>query len=194
VPSPVAHSLAGAAVWSAKSTGRRWTGLAVALVAANLPDIDFLPGLASGNVNLYHHGPTHTLVALVAVCLAAYGVAVALHERPGPWVWLVGLAYGSHLLLDIFTLDTRAPFGIPLFWPLSNLHVASPVTPFLDVQRAADPDRFWASLISAHNLRAVCRELLILGLPLLVLLIGRTRRRRQLQLERLRFFHRICVF
>ncbi|MDZ7379427.1 MAG: metal-dependent hydrolase [candidate division KSB1 bacterium] len=79
--------------------------------------------------------------------------------------------YTSHLLLDFFTLDTGAPYGIPLFWPFSQETYQShwPVLP--NVQHTSGP------LLSVHNLMLVLREAAVLlpavGLVLTLKVHGR---------------------
>ena len=62
MPSPIAHSLAGVALYQVRPERRHQLALlALLVVAANLPDLDFIPGMIMGNADRYHHGPSHSL-------------------------------------------------------------------------------------------------------------------------------------
>ena len=158
MPLPVAHSLAGGTVYLALDGGDRfltWRWLALSLVIANAPDLDFLPGFAVGEPNHYHHGVVHSLGALVIVLIVTALVAAA------GWRWplrlrsrfdgvlgtvlIVGLLWSSHLLLDALTEDFREPFGVPLLWPLSDgYYQIWPWFPYVERLRGAGGQR-WSS-------------------------------------------------
>jgi membrane-bound metal-dependent hydrolase YbcI (DUF457 family) len=164
---PVGHALAGVALgwgltWRRPLLGPGRDVLLFALVA-QLPDLDFIPGLLMGVPAAFHHEQSHSLGA---ACLAA-GLAALWGRRQGQagrWGLAVGLSYFLHVLIDWATMDFRPPLGVPLWWPLSSEYflAASPI--FLDVKRGA-PD--WELL--AHTTKAFARELLILGPPFLLL-------------------------
>ncbi len=173
MPSPIAHSLAGLVVSraqckNAKRVTRPTVVALVAVVAANLPDADFLPGLLTGDANRFHHTFTHSFGFLVAVMLATSLLARASRSAPAFWTGLVAFGVASHLLLDFFTVDSRPPFGIPLFWPFSNRAFLAPHPFFLDIQRSGSPSEFFQSLFSTHNFVAAGREFLLVGGVLLL--------------------------
>src|ERR1044071_7547790 len=63
MPSPVGHSLAGLIAYQiAPEIDGMARGRVVALylLAANAPDLDFLPGLIVGDPNRFHHGISHS--------------------------------------------------------------------------------------------------------------------------------------
>ncbi|MBC7186575.1 MAG: metal-dependent hydrolase [Calditrichaeota bacterium] len=174
MPSPVAHSLVAYALHrglpSPAPRGARLSVLAAMVIVASLPDADFLVGLVAGDANLYHHGVTHS----IGFCALAACAAALIMDRCwalGFWKCTAvnGALLTSHLLLDALTADTRAPFGQPLFWPLWGGYLQAPVTVFLDVRRTGARAEFFASLWSAHNLKAVAWEILLVG-PLVGLL------------------------
>jgi membrane-bound metal-dependent hydrolase YbcI (DUF457 family) len=122
VASPVAHSFAG--FWTfmlltarlkvrlATACRQYLSQLVLLVLLANLAGVDFLFGL--------HRSFTHSLAAAVFVALA-----VTCVWRIAGTFWrsaaLYFLAYGSHLLIDLFTgtklgSNTTAS-GIPLLWP-----------------------------------------------------------------------------
>lgn len=113
---PVPQSGLGASEWSLLAS------LAVVGVGSLLPDLDQRQAtlsrrLATRPVSevvsrvVHHRGPTHSLLAVVAVwCLAAAaGAAWGLVGVAGLMAW----GYSLHLLAD---MGTRA--GVPLLWPL----------------------------------------------------------------------------
>jgi inner membrane protein len=166
MPSPIAHALAGVALYEGRRDRRRQLALlAVLVVAAGLPDLDFVPGMLVGNADLYHHGPSHSLFAGLLVAVAAG--AVVSWWWGGPLGRRIGLAvlvgYTSHVVLDMFCIDTRPPFGVPLFWPLWSGYVASPVELFMDIHRDRDTAAFFGSLLQPHNLRAAAWEAVLMG-------------------------------
>jgi hypothetical protein len=85
---PLGHSIVGYAVARAAGVRSR-RGIALAIGAANLPDVDFLAGyLSNGDVlSLHHevitHKPVFPLIVGSVVGLAATAVALARGERPG---------------------------------------------------------------------------------------------------------------
>lgn len=179
MPSPVAHSLVAYGVHcrlrEPQHKGARLFVLLALVLVSSLPDVDFLVGWVAGDVNLYHHQVTHS----IGFCLPTAGILAVTTNRAwrigvGRWAVVHGVLLGMHLLLDALTADTRAPYGQPLFWPLWGGYVQFPFTLFLDVRRAGARTEFFQSLLSAHNLKAVAWEILLLG-PLMAL-AGRWRK------------------
>lgn len=168
---PVGHSLIGLALGRMSRSHtilKSWQWYLFSVLAANGPDFDFIASLMTGDINRFHQGPSHSLLAAVL-----FGVAMALILRPyGKSSFLIGMAssglYASHLLLDFFCEDRRAPFGIPLFWPLSKEHFMSP-WPILKGVRHGVPGEgfiaFLSHIFSFHNI-------LVIGLESALLLPG----------------------
>lgn len=160
---PVGHSLAAYAVYKffASRTGNkgyRWLLLSVAV--ANAPDLDFIPGLFLGQPALYHQGATHSLSCAVTLGLLLAGM---LYGRGGSFGQLFGfgfLAYSSHLILDMFGPDGRPPYGIPLFWPISNAHLISPMPLFLGMHHGGlvSTAEWFKAIFSVNNLVALAVE------------------------------------
>lgn len=135
MPSPIAHSATGLLLYRlagpegvrSESDRRQRLLTAVYFVfVANLPDLDFIPQILTGE--RYHHGATHSLVfgALVAVILAAASSRLLGAAFPRLLVWSLVTLF-SHLLLDLFTAGGS---GIPLFWPFSGELYQSPLAFF----------------------------------------------------------------
>lgn len=182
MPSPVGHTLAGCCLAAlAARNGRDASAaagapfVAAVLVAANLPDADFLLGplLRPLGVALAHQGPTHSLAFVAA---AALGLAFALARSGGvrlPAVlgWLLA-AGTAHLLLDFVSHDDVPPIGLPLLWPLADTYHHSPI----DLFPGTDRDH----PVSARNAFELLAELAWL-LPLLALLLRERLRRAPLR-------------
>ena len=146
------------------------------IALALLPDIDFLFGFFVGNPNRYHHQFTHSLCFVVMSGLAIAALFARRNRvQFSPFAVLFIGAGLSHILLDFFAVDTRAPFGIPLFWPLENGFHISPAQIFSDVHRASANKLFFISMLTEHNLRTVLFEMILLG-PLLMIFYWRRKK------------------
>jgi inner membrane protein len=182
MPLPVGHALAGVALRQV-SPGiffrNKWRELLFLIFIANLPDIDFLPGLLLGRPNLYHHGLFHSLGAALAT--AVIGSSLFSLKKPHfrMRAVVIFLLFYSHLLLDFFTLDFVAPFGLPLFWPFSGRYFIAAEPFFINVSRSPAASDFFPSLFNNHNLQAALREIVILGGIALAALLWRRHRERK---------------
>jgi inner membrane protein len=99
----------------------RWSprGTAIMVVAANIPDIDFVSA-AGGALNYldYHRHLTHSLVAMPVLALAAAALVRLVGRKPIAWrgaFFAALLALASHLLLDWTNV-----YGIRLLLPFSS--------------------------------------------------------------------------
>src|SRR5437660_9709228 len=127
---PVGHSLAGYAIYRFLVPGedRRSALLLVAVVTANAPDLDFVPGIIAGAPAMYHQGVSHSLAFAAAAGVIGAVMLRAAAGTVARIVFLLGfLCYSSDLVLDLFGPATRPPYGIPLFWPLTDHTFLSPV-------------------------------------------------------------------
>lgn len=166
---PIAHGLFGLGMGTlqrrSSAVRRAGSWYLFAIFAANAPDLDFLPGLLAGDINRFHQGPTHSLLAAIAFGLLACIAAWRRSDRRRLGA-AAGAIYGSHLLLDFFTRDLRVPYGQPLLWPFSDQHFLSPWTPLGGVLHAdpGDPlSLFLSQVFSWHNARVALLEILIFG-------------------------------
>ena len=167
MPTPIGHALGGIAAgclvvaasrlpprWRRPRDLERflarmgpWRCLAGTACLAVIPDVDLLLGI--------HSGATHSVGAL----LIAAAVAGAWGRTAGPQVALAAAAaYGSHILLDWLGTDPSAPRGVMALWPLSREFHLSDANLFLRVCR-----EYWLADCWWHNVRALAREVLILG-------------------------------
>ena len=156
MPSPVGHSLAGLTVAGALGVTDP-LALGAAVLAANLPDIDYL---IAGR----HGGRSHSLGA-AALCGAVTGLALLLF---GFSFWagcaLGGLACASHVLLDYLgkTPEDADRGGIPVFWPLSRRPYASPRHFFRTIVARRGSGPMLPRLVNRSNVRALLREVAVL--------------------------------
>lgn len=167
MPSPVGHALAGAAAaWAmgprnavrpeapGAAAPRTWRTVTLVCAAlAALPDIDLL-------TPWFHRTVTHSVGAVSLVFILA--TAVTGWVTP-PWrariVAACTVAYATHLALDWMGIDRYPPYGLMALWPLSHRWFISGWDVFAQTARfhLLSPETM---LI---NLRAVAREIMILG-------------------------------
>ena len=193
MPTPVAH---GVAAWAAVRTAEpaapdaaRLFALAAFLAIA--PDLDFVPGILVGRPGAFHRGPTHSLAGGFLASLAVAGLLARLPGRGGStprgmgwWFGIVMPTYCAHIVLDLVVPDTRGATGMPLFWPVSDRFVATPMPlphalrAFIDLPLGSDNGSFLRALLSGRGLAVLAAEG-ILFTPLLFAprLINSTRAR-----------------
>ena len=155
MPSPVAHTLAGAcvaALASRRLPAAHAVPVAAALIlAANLPDLDYLALVAGREaMERFHQGAFHS-IGFVAT--ATLPLAFPLRRRLGiSRAWLLLAAAGlTHLLLDLLVVDRRPPVGFPFFWPFSVELFLAPIALFPGIDRS--------SILSTRNLHELFAEL-----------------------------------
>lgn len=163
MPTSIAHALGGFAAAEGSPLARSWSRARVFVfcaVVANLPDLDFGPGLLLGNAGRFHRHGTHSLLAMLLVALAC---ALWLRWRSGAsrgdalrLARLAGVVYGSHLLLDMLVVRPTDTSGVPLFWPFdaaryyTRIHLPRSLAVLLDL----DFDKhgaFFREILSAHG-------------------------------------------
>jgi len=118
---PVAHVLAGSAIARAgfqRSLPEK-RATVIGVLAANIPDLDLVELLwASEEQFVYHHRSlTHSLVGwLVASLIMAWGCRRIWKDMEfRPLYFLISLAYGSHICMDLLT-----PWGTRVLYPFLN--------------------------------------------------------------------------
>jgi membrane-bound metal-dependent hydrolase YbcI (DUF457 family) len=138
--------------------------LACAAFSALAADFDFLPGIVLATPGRFHHGASHSLGAVVLYAVGVWLVLNCCRVAQAPRLALLFAgAYLSHLLLDFLAVDTSAPRGIPLFWPVISTYYISPVSVFMDIHRAdGGMEAFLLSGFTAHNLVAAAWEIALL--------------------------------
>ena len=172
MPSPVGHSIIAFTFYRLSARPHEplgWRKLALYLFAANAPDLDFIPGLLIGQPDRFHHGAGHSVgfAVLFALVFGLLSHVMKIDSVQSSSPILFGL-YLSHLGLDCFSIDTAAPYGMTLFWPVSHAYYKAAIGVLLDIRRCNSSGYFFASLFSAHNLWSVCVELLLFLPPALL--------------------------
>lgn len=169
MPTPIAHSFINLASYCFLRKGK-WTvakkfdfrGTFIFLLLGVLPDLDFIPGILIGEPNRFHHIGSHSLVFafIFAASMAAF---FPFFEQAGSknikFIKNFFLYYAMillHLLLDFFTVDLAAPFGIRLFWPAKQYYIAA--HPFIPTF-----DRHPEVLLKVDNLLNLLVELVVFG-------------------------------
>ena len=141
---------------------RRTRAAAAFLAAVAIaPDLDLLFGA--------HREASHSLGAAVLAGAVAF---LAARDNRWRWALAVTLAWGSHVLLDWLSNDTRPPIGVMALWPLTHDYFKAAIEIFPPVSRRYWEGRFWL-----YNLRALVMEVLIVG-PVTGVVLWRMRRAR----------------
>jgi membrane-bound metal-dependent hydrolase YbcI (DUF457 family) len=130
--------------------------LGVLILLANAADLDLFlpPGFPN---NALHRGFTHSVTIAILVSLAS---SCVWRIAQGFWrsAALYFTAYGSHLLIDLFTGTkmgwTNTGFGMPLFWPWPQ-KFSSPLILISGIRH-----KDFASLFSLDNVWACTYETL----------------------------------
>ena len=179
MPSPVGHGMIGLSIgllyaWPRGARIQRMTEtlkqqrvpLFLAVLLANLPDVDYVPGILTGDLNAYHHQYTHTLGWVLLVTGGVWLIWRAWRPETGMReAVFVFACLMSHLVADWFTDDGAYPFGIMLWWPFSADYTIAPQHLF---PRPIKED--WAEVFTWHNVRVMGIEFLI-TLPLIPLVL-----------------------
>ncbi|HEX9108957.1 MAG TPA: metal-dependent hydrolase [Longimicrobiales bacterium] len=145
MPTSIAHAFGGLAA-AEGSVVRGWSRARLLLfctVVANLPDLDFIPGILAGDAGRFHRHATHSLLATLLFALACL-LWARLRRRAAPgdairFAWLGLLVYGSHLALDMLVATPTENAGVPLFSPFLGtryylqLHLPAPLAALLDL-------------------------------------------------------------
>lgn len=184
MPSPVGHSL-GAYIASggvfpnvstrAGDTRHLLIGFALLIFAGNAPDLDFFWGAWMRDMNVFHHGPSHSIAAVFIFATLAW-LLLRVFMHPRGLAITAGLAYLSHLILDLFTADRTLPYGMQLFWPFDDRYVLASKAYFLNIEHGDMGSTVLDALpaiFSAHNLAAIGFEVLVLGPFALILFLRR---------------------
>ena len=167
--SPVGHSLTGMILYlSYNKWGSLWSNrneILLYIFFAVAPDLDLIPGLLGGDIYRYHHGPPHSIffALLFTLPFSLPRLKRGLKRFLSSWGIFFSL-YCTHLLIDFFTIDRRPPYGSPLFWPIWDRYLSSPITFLPPVYKES-----WTALVSLNNLYTMLIEVAIF-LPLLLLI------------------------
>jgi hypothetical protein len=189
MPMPIAHSAFGLGCYLVfgnafdreASKGEKVLLAGFCVAVANVPDLDFVPGILIGDPGRFHHGPSHSIAAaLVGGLLLSFLLVKVLRGRiSSSKIGICCLcSLLIHPILDCFSMDSSEPYGVPLLWPFTETYFISPVSLFLDVQRDQTSVRtFLDTLINPNNVRGAIVELFFSGMVLLLVLGVRVRSR-----------------
>jgi membrane-bound metal-dependent hydrolase YbcI (DUF457 family) len=128
-------------------------------LAAVLPDLDFAWG--------GHNRETHSIGAAIVA-----GLIVFAWKRDSRLAIAVTLSWATHILFDWLGSDDTPPLGVMALWPLSSDFYFANAFVFEAISR-----RYWLDNFVSHNLKAIAREVLMLG-PILAILVFRKARNR----------------
>jgi hypothetical protein len=164
MPSPIGHSIAGLVVHvsTARPDGLRdLRRAALLVVCANAADLDLAFRLFDGRN--HHQAETHGIGAAV---LCGLVLAAGAHRRGQADALRLGIAAGlawlTHIGLDLLGNDTHPPIGLMALWPFDDRYWKSPFILFYDVGRSPT----WE--VVRNNAIAGSWEMLLL-LPVLAL-------------------------
>jgi membrane-bound metal-dependent hydrolase YbcI (DUF457 family) len=155
MPSPVGHALGGlAAAFVVDALARRPVLTPLLLAASTAlavsPDLDLLAGS--------HRTYTHSIGAVSIVAVVSWMVLRA-RSSTARGAAVLTAAYGSHLLLDWFSKDTRSPSGLTALWPFTTKHYQSPWALFGETSR-----RYWLpEEFIVGNIKAALWEIALVG-------------------------------
>lgn len=155
---PIAHAAVGLVGWKCFSRRKDLKALVFFIVTACAVDLDFLFYYVFGRPQVFiHQLYSHNIFISLAVAMVFFPFLRTARERGG--LALISL---SHLLMDVFVIDTVPPIGFRPFFPVYNKFYSYGFFPF--VQRGSARDLF-----SVHNLVAVACEVAVFVIPALFL-------------------------
>lgn len=183
MPSPLGHVLGGTAVYliATNNENRSKLTLGVTILGSVVPDFDFVPGVIIGEPAAFHHGISHSLpFAFFFGALVFFIVCRVENMRTAVQTGIMaGLAYASHLVLDLVSVTEGR--GIPIIWPLTSDRFGVNLQLLGHFQHGRLAQGIW-SVVRWENLPALTREAAVLGIPLLFL-VWRERRARSTMLS-----------
>jgi membrane-bound metal-dependent hydrolase YbcI (DUF457 family) len=120
MPLPIGHAVIGFTTQSLfgteESRSGRWKALLGILILSNLPDVDVLLGIVfHGNGNVFHRGPTHSLIFALIGGFLATRVLRLWSQLPKFSFRICFLFILSHVVADL--VFTSSP--VSFFWPIT---------------------------------------------------------------------------
>ena len=169
MPLPIAHTAVSVTLYlvvrdktiAALSPRKEISLVCMVVLLGVIADFDFLPGILIGDPSRFHRGPSHSLIMMLGAASAVYLATRRYYSGVNQvrLFILFALTALSHPLLDMLSVDTSRPYGVPLFWPIDEAYYIPPVSVFSDFQRSgATIGSFLASLLTERNVRAVVGE------------------------------------
>ncbi len=120
MPLPLGHATIGLAVHSLCSGNEsgvcRWKALIGILILSNLPDLDVVLGIIfHGNGNIFHRGPTHSLIFAFIGGFLASRLCKFWSQLPKLDFKICFLLILSHVVADFVFTNSAISF----FWPIT---------------------------------------------------------------------------
>ena len=164
----------GVALYAATVPRRRalraWAFLALCVGFSVLPDLDFIVPMAVGRLDWahgVHRSFTHTVFFALAVALIWFIGARLVRPRSSAARFSVAavvlVCLLAHLALDVMNEDTTAPYGISMFWPVSDRSFYAPIGLLPRVEKLT-----YADIVSWHNVKVALTEIGLFGALILV--------------------------
>lgn len=158
-----------------------WKMILLFVVVANLPDIDFLPGLILDDPNAYHHHYLSHSLGFAVFVGAVLGYYFSRRKsRNFLWYFLLfSCVCFSHMVLDYVTADTSEPVGLPMFWPFTRSYYYAPFSVFAAVHKTGGSSAsFLKSLLALHNFWVALWEIVVFVPVLTIIKIIHNRKQR----------------
>ena len=176
---PLTHGVASFALQRAFFPRASWRSTIAIVVAGIVPDVDwFTASLGPADYLQWHRGPTHSLIFIAVLALAAF---LFLHlARSNVWDGFSTPAIAAVALLHLF-LDVCQSDGVALLWPFSSRRFALDLLPGIEpwlltvlIAAVLLPElfRLISDEIGARGKRPRGRIGAIVGLTLAALYIG----------------------
>ena len=182
MPSPIAHVSAGYVLFAffrkhisktvTTVTGRGLILFGLCAFFSMLPDIDAVPGFATGEMGRYHNQWTHSLIWGLGLTAILAALMYALQKKGFlAWFTLFFSCYSIHIIMDYFTYGR----GVKLLWPIADNRFKSDSTFFGGLH--------WSDgLFSSNHIWTAIEEIsfgaLLIGGYYILEFIGKTIRRK----------------
>lgn len=155
---PFSHVAIGLIGWKYSSRRENRRALVFFIFVSCAVDLDFLLYYLLGKPEIFAHQLyTHNVFVSLAVAFVFFPFLNTARERRG-----LALVAVSHLVMDVFVIDTIAPIGIRPFYPVSNAFFSYGFFPY--VVRGG-----WAEVFSLRNVFALSLEVAVFIVPAVVL-------------------------
>ena len=180
---PIGHTVIGLTLFKLMplaDTNSKLISFLLVAIAANAPDLDFIPGILVGDFNRYHQQYSHSLIFVGGFAVLVFLLFFKQRDKRLQLGLVAGALYASHLLIDLITYDGAQPVGLPLLWPFSSQLFHSPYTLFGGILHGQAGDNFINALrdiMQLSNLKVVAIEIIV-TLPCLLVATAVTNRRR----------------
>jgi len=167
MPSPLGHALASAILHKWKVPGKwtsDWRTLLFHVFCGICPDLDFIPGLLTGNINQFHHTLSHSFPGafLIAGILWLFYAVWKKTWKMSDYLFILILVI-IHPIMDVLAVDTSYAYGCPLLYPFTKEYWISPWVFFQDIHRRS----LYEFFLGGNNRLAFWIEFVVF-LPLIV--------------------------